>query len=147
MRSNSDPLNLKNRHFIIGICTFVSSRRFSSHDVLALVFGVSSPPFWCYWGPLGRPWRHFGSYLGAPNACRSIFETAFQLPRPSGRTSRSSLEPSWRTQWPQEASKLSPETWSDRLTSQIDPQNLKLTTNFRSLFWAAFRFSHIRLQW
>ena len=32
------------------------------------------------------------------------------------------------------STKIPPETWSDRLTSEIEPCNLKLTTNFYMFF-------------
>ena len=44
------------------------------------------------------------------------------------------------------STKIPPETWSDRLTSEIGPPNLKLTTHFQTQMLRAFRSSHLRLQ-
>ena len=46
------------------------------------------------------------------------------------------------------STKISPETWSDRLISQIDPPNVKMTTNYPTVcLLPAFRSSHTRLKW
>ena len=144
MRSKPVPLSLKNLLSIVGILTFVSSRRFSSHDAFDSVSGVSWIPCWCSWGGLGSPWRHFGSYLGAPNAFLSLLETAFQLPDasrgPSGAIMENIMVPGSHQGRSRDVVRS-----FDLPNRPSQPQNdHKLPHVF---LLPAFRSSHTRLKW